>query len=225
MQADTLRKRMLWLFVACLALTAAIAIVVVLSGTWSLFVARVLSSSASISAASICGMSCAAFIERGRQVAWGHAGVLLALATLIVAWAAIWTDSPGDAQIKLTMVMVVWTVAFAHAELLLLPKLAREHAWVQLAAVAAIAALALLLTYIVIDQRTGDAIGRVLATLSIFVALLTLVVPVLWRIGGAARGASAAHEQLVLTKGEDGAWCDRAGNRYSVQPIDESRST
>ena len=213
---------MLWLFVGCLAFTAAVAMVTVLSGSFNEFVLRVLASSASVSAASVCGMACTAFVERGGHRRWGQAGVVLAVATLVVALATLWTDNPSDEQIRLTMVKVVWSVAAGHGELLLLPRLARDHSWVQRVAVAAIATLALLLTYVVIDTDPGEWMGRLIATVSILVALLTLVVPVLWKLGGDARNAPAAREQLLLTRSEDGCWSDDRGRRYSVQPLDEA---
>jgi hypothetical protein len=216
---------MLWLFVGCLAFTAAAAVVTVLTGVFNEFVARVLGSSASISAASICGMACAAFAEHGRRPKLGVAGIVLSVVTLALALVTIWTDSPGEAQLKLVLVMVVWAVAVAHAELLTLPSLAASYGWVQLAAVAMIATLALLLTWIVYDGDPGEAFGRLLAVNSILVALFTLVVPVLWKIGGDAGRAAATKPQMVLTRGEDGVWEDASGARYVLQRLEEDRGS
>ena len=218
MQAGSLRKRMLWLFVGCLALTAAIAIVTVLTGAFSDFVGRVLASSASVSAASVCAMACAAYQERGARPELGAAGVSLAGMTLAVALVAIWQPSPSTALVKWVLVMVVWSVGVAHAQLLLLPRLAPRHRWIQRAAVVAIGALAALLTLVIFDGDPGEAFGRWLAVHSILVALLTLVVPVVWRIGRESEDSGA---KLSLRRDAAGGWSDARGRRYDVRPLDE----
>ncbi len=216
MQAGSLRKRMLWLFVGCLAVTAAIAIVTVLTGAFSEFVGRVLASSASVSAASVCAMACAAYQERGARSELGAAGVALAGMTLAVALVAIWQQSV--ALVKWVLAMVCWSVAVAHAELLLLPRLAPRHRWIQRAAVVAIGTLAALLTWVVFDGDPDEALGRWLAVHSILVALLTLVVPVVWRIG---RESGDGGSQLVLRRDAAGSWFDARGRRYEVRPLED----
>ncbi len=216
MQAGSLRKRMLWLFVGCLAVTAAIAIVTVLTGAFSEFVGRVLASSASVSAASVCAMACAAYQERGARPELGAAGVALAGMTLAVALVAIWQQSV--ALVKWVLAMVCWSVAVAHAELLLLPRLAPRHRWIQRAAVVAIGTLAALLTWVVFDGDPDEALGRWLAVHSILVALLTLVVPVVWRIG---RESGDGGSQLVLRRDAAGGWFDARGRRYEVRPLED----
>ena len=218
MQAGSLRKRMLWLFVGCLAVTAAIAIVTVLTGAFSEFVGRVLASSASVSAASVCAMACAAYQERGARSELGAAGVALAGMTLAVALVAIWQQSPSAALVKWVLAMVCWSVAVAHAELLLLPRLAPRHRWIQRAAVVAIGTLAALLTWVVFDGDPDEALGRWLAVHSILVALLTLVVPVVWRIG---RESGDGGSQLVLRRDAAGSWFDARGRRYEVRPLED----
>ena len=98
MEPGELRRKLLWLFVACLGVTALLAIAAVLGGDFSDFVLRVLGSSASVSAASICAMACAAFRERSRWPALGTAGIVLAAITLAFALVAIWRERLADLE-------------------------------------------------------------------------------------------------------------------------------
>ena len=207
------------MFVGFLAFTAAISIAAVVTGAFNDFVARVLASSASVSAASVCAMACAAYLERGR-VRWiGVAGVALAATALAMALVVIWTPSPAADLVKLVLVLVVWTVAFAHAALLLSPQIAPRHGWVPRAAVAAVASLAILATLVVIDGDFGEGFGRLLAVNSILVALLTSVVPVVWKIGGEPARASEERARLVLSETASGDWIDARGRLFSVRPL------
>lgn len=229
MDPRALRRTFLWVFVGFLAVTALLAIAAVLSGDFGDFEARVLGSSGSISAASICAMACAAFRERGRVPQLGTLGIALSGLALAVVLVTIWIHRPDDGLVKTALVLVVWAVATAHGELLLLPALAR-HGWAQVAAVAAIAVLALLLTFSIIGENIDEGMVRLIGVMAIVVALFTLVVPILWKIGGTAPAgaATAARDAattpgagtLVLRQAADGFWVDPAGARYAVQRLD-----
>lgn len=226
MEPSSLRRKFLWSFLACLAITALVAIAAILDGRFDETKGRVLASSASISGASICAMACAAFVERGRVPWLGGVGIALAglalLLVLIVLWAATRQRPWGRAALLAT----IWAVATAHAELLLLPRLSRAHRLVQPAAVAAIGTLATVLSVLVFWPSLGESVLQVVAVLSIVVALLTLAVPVLWKIGGTAEApapVAAPRDHLSLRRAADGTWVDGSGRRYAVQPLDAAR--
>lgn len=223
MDPRALRRLFLWVFLGFLGCTALLAIGAVLSGSFGELQARVLASSASVSAASICAMACAAFRERGRVPGLGTAGIALAGVALAAVLVAVWTEHPGESQMRWTFTIVVYAVATAHAELLLLPRLSPRHAPMQLLAVGSIALLAVLLTVAILGHVDNEGMMRTVAVVAIVVALQTLAIPILWKIGGdegvsgAAGGASAP--QLVLRQGADGVWVDAAGARYVVRRL------
>lgn len=217
-----LRRAFLWSFVGCLAFTALVAIVTVLSGDFGETQARVLASSGAVSAASVCAMACAAFRERGRVPQLGTLGIVLAGIALVATLVTVWQEAPDDGLIKTALVLSIWAVAVAHAELLLLPVLAVRHRPVQVAAVVAIATLAALLTVLIVGELSGNAFARLLGVVSIVVALLTLVVPIVARIGGEARVAQDTPGRLVLQRGPDGVWVDASGARYAVTPLEHA---
>ena len=74
MNPENAKRIFLKLFIGFLSLTATIAILSVLSGDFDEFQLKILASSFSISAASICSMSCAAFVEKKKKKELGILG-------------------------------------------------------------------------------------------------------------------------------------------------------
>lgn len=222
MSPRDLRRAFLWSFVGCLGFTALVAIVAVLSGDFGETQLRVLASSGAVSGASVCAMACAAFRERGRVPQLGTIGIALAGIALVATLVTVWQQDPDEGLIKSTLVLTIWAVAVAHAELLLLPALALRHRPVQVAAVGAIATLAAMLTALIVGEVSGDEFARLLGVLAIVVALLTLVVPIVAKIGGETAAPGSAPARLVLQRGPDGVWVDAGGTRYAVTPLDRA---
>lgn len=222
MQTSDLRRVFLWLFLACLGLTAVLAIGALLADSFGELQARVLATSASVSAASFCAMAGAAYRERGRLPWLGSAGIGLDVVALGAALVAIWSEEPGDRQVEVTVLIAVWAAAAAHAQLLTLPRLQASFGWVQVLCLAAIATLAALISFMVLERIDSEAMGRAIGIASIVVTLLTLTVPILWKIGGGASPTDAAGtaDELALRRGIDGVWVDRAGVRYEVRRVD-----
>ena len=217
-----LRQAFLWLFLGFLALTALVAMVTVLSGTFGQTEGRILGSSATVSAASVCAMACAAFRERDRGRRLGSLGIGLAIAAAAALLVQIWRQGENETQVKVTLLLVTYAAGMAHAELLWMPRLLPAHRWVQKAAVAAIATLDALLTYLILGGGGDDAVARLAIAVSIVVALLTLVVPILWKIGGASRAVPGDPARLSLSRQADGAWVDGAGVRYEVRRLEDA---
>lgn len=220
MDASTLRKRFLWGFLVALAITAMVAIVAILGEGFGDLQWRIMATSGAVSAASICAMACAAFLERGRMPWFGHVGLGLTGLALALMLVVTWCDPrPSQPWGRLTALTTIWAVAAAHAQLLLLPRLGARHRMVQSAAVVAIAVLAALLSFIVFDVDLVRHMVQQVAVLAIVVALLTLAVPILWRIGGERDAAPPVLEQLTLQRTEDGHWIDAGGVRYEVRRL------
>jgi len=217
MDARALRRTFLWLFLGCLCLSALLAIVAVLAGRFGDLELRIVASSSTVSGASICAMACAAFRERERGRRLGTIGIGLAGLAAAMMLLLIWTDGQNRTQARLALVLAVYAVAMAHAQLLWLPRLAERHRWAQVAAVGAIGLLALMLTAVILGDVDDEAMLRLTIVVGIVVALLTLAVPILWKIGAAGGEAGTGPARLVLHRAPDGAWVDAAGARYDVQ--------
>lgn len=217
MDTGHLRKLLLKIFIAFLGLTALIAIISVLAGDFGEVQLKILATTSIISGAAICSMSCAAFIGKGRQVGLGSLGILFSVAAAVFAIAGMWPQIENEVFWQFTLTLTVLAVAIAHAFLLLLPELDKEHKWIQTAATAAIAGLSLLLIVAVWGKISSEEYYRFVAVAAIIVALLTLVVPIMMKM---RRGDGQKRERIVLERVDGDIFRDVSGKRFQLKEID-----
>lgn len=219
------RSLLLKTFIGFLALTALIGIVTVLTGEFGEVQLKTLGTTFTISAASICAMACAAFIEKRNAPALGWVGIALNFSAATMLIFAMWAEFGDAIYWKLTLTLIVLGLAFAHALLMHLPTLAEEYEWVQAVTAGAISVLALLIIVAFWGEVDNSAYYRVLAVVSIIVVLLTLVIPILLKLGKApadaetARPSSVHAGQLVLTPVDGQYYEDAQGVVYRVEKV------
>ena len=102
MNYKEIRRFSLIVFIGFLILTALIAIVSVLSGTFGDIQWKILGTTFTISAASICSMACAAFMEKKKQVPVGMAGIALCVITAALVIIGMWPEINCDEYWKVT---------------------------------------------------------------------------------------------------------------------------
>ncbi len=210
------------LFIGFLSLTAAIAILSVLSGDFGDFQLKVLATTFTISAASICSMSCAAFIDKKKKREFGLVGIVLSGIAAALVIAGMWSEMDEEAYWKITLSLIVFSVALAHAFLLILPDLDSEHRWARKVSCVAVGILALQITGAVWGEIDDEGYYKLLAAVSIVVVLLTLVIPILVKI---RKGGDSSIKTLVLTENQDGTFCDQSGTIYQVTKIEAGQSS
>lgn len=209
------RKLALKLFIVFLGLTAIVAIVCVLGGEFGSLQIKILLTSTTISAASICAMSCAAFIEKKKLPGLGLTGIALSVVSAALVILGVWAEIETEGYWKFTGSIIVVAVAFAHAFLLILPELDQGHRWVQGATTISIGVLALQIIAAIFGEIDSEGYYQILAAVAILVGLGTLVVPILMKLGKGER-----RELLVLERMEGGLYRDRAGGSYRVTRVD-----
>jgi len=219
---EIIRKSSLKIFICFLIITALFAIVSVLSGEMGDFQLKTLATTFTISAASICSMSCAAFIEKRRMKWLGISGILLSIAAAAFLIAGLWPEVDSHDYWKFTGTLITLAVCLAHAFLLYLPELDDDHNWVQPATAISIGTLALLIMIAVWGEIDDEGYYRLLAAVSIVVALGSLVVPILMKM---QKGSGPKKELLILEKTEGDTYRDSAGKQYIVKEIDTEEST
>lgn len=212
------KRLFLKLFVGFLCLTAAVAILSVLSGDFGEFQMKVLASSFSISAASICAMSCAGFMAKRKQKQLGLMGMVFSVAAAVFLNAGLWLEIDGAEYWKATITLIVIAAALAHAFLLALPDLNPRYRRVQIAAGISIGFLASQIIVLIWAEVRDGSYLRFLVVVSIVVVLLTLVIPILMKIGG--RGPQR-RGRLLLSEKVDGTYVDESGQSYRVTKISE----
>ncbi len=216
MDYTEIRKLSLRIFLGFLGLTALIAIISVLRGKFGELQFKILATTFAISAASICSMSCAAFIEKRKLLELGLAGIALSVVAAILVIVGIWAEIDSDEYWKTTITVIVSAVAFAHSFLLVLPELDDKQKWVQPASAVSIGVLALQIIAAVWGEIDYEGYYRILAVVAIIVGLETLAIPILMKL---RKGNIQKKEKLVLEKIENDIYSDSAGNKYQLRKM------
>ena len=231
-----IRRLLLKVFIGCLSLTALLAIVSVLSGKSGETQIKVLATTFSICAGSICAMPCAGFLERKGAKGIGFTGLIATAVAVLLAIGGVWGQIPGlarwiiTAYWKTTATVGVVAVALAYGCLLRLPTLAARYRWTQTVSSILIGLLAVQILVGLWGEIKEDGYYRVMAANSILVVLLSLVIPICTKLGTKAykpaedlgQGAKPFDqlpENLVLRKVSTGVFSDEAGRRYRVTEI------
>lgn len=210
------KKLSLQFFIGFLALTALLAIVSVLAGEFGKIQRNILATTFTISAASICSMACAAFIEK-HQLRWlGLSGIVLATLSGALIIIGIWAEITNEWYFKFTVTSVVLTAAFAHGFLLLLPKLKKNHQWVQKITTMTIISLATLILIAMWGEIGSTTYYRIMAVVAILLGLETLVIPILLKL---RKKESVQEERLVLQNLENDIYEDSVGKQYQVTEL------
>jgi len=211
------KRRLLKVFIAFLGLTAVVAIVAVLRGEFGDLEVKILLTTITISAASICSMGCAAFVDRRGQVVLGLLGIGLSVLTTFLVVAGVWELFASEAYWRGTGVLATFAVAFPHAFLITLPDLNRSHRWVQLVGVSLVGVLALQLAVALVVEIDSEPYYQILVAVAILVGLATLVTPILARL---RRASEPTRAKLVLVQEREGIYRDDRGRYFRVAPID-----
>jgi hypothetical protein len=217
MHYSDIRKLFLWIFLGFLVLTALVGIISVLSGEFGKIQVKILGTCLTISAASICSMACAAFMEKRRRRWLGLSGILLSIITAALVIIGIWPEIESDEYWKTTGTLAVFAVAFAHGFLLLLPTLDDHHKWIQVVTSVSIGILALQLAIAIWGEIDSETYFRFVGVTAILVVLETLVIPILIKF---RQGDGNEIKQLVLQCVREDVYEDASGKRYQVSRID-----
>ena len=225
MDVTKLREPLLKVFIWFLVITALIAIIAVLAGEFGEFIVKVVVTSTSISAASLCGMSCAAFVERRGRHELGITGVALAWAAAAMIICGIWFEWGDDDYWKAIGVLSVSAGAIAHICLLGLPQLDARHRWAQPFATVSITILAIQLNFTIIFELFDDDLVlyfRLLAVVAILTGLVTLTIPILVKL---RKNAQSAAQRLVLEHLDGDRYKADNGTIYHVTAVSPPPNT
>jgi len=222
MNSRELKRTLLKVFIGFLSLTAAIAILSVLTGEFGEFQVKVLATTMTISAASICSMSCAALSEIRRKKVLGAVGIGFACVAACLVIGGVWGEFSDQDYWRTTGSCIVVAVAFAHGFLLVLPSLAPAYRWIFLAGPVCIGLLGIQILLVLWEVTDSDLFFRAATVNSILVVLLTLVVPIFMRIGGSrSMSATESDTSIRLTRRYSDVFVDGDGALYRVIPESE----
>ena len=180
-----LKKLALWLFIGSIAVSAVLGIAILLFGAFGYIQERILLTTLTISATSICGLACGALWESKRRVIFPSAGAILALFAALMIIVGIWAQISNESFWRFSASVGLVAVATAHTCLLSLTRLVRRFSWALIAAIVSIYALAAELIYVIYRTPHSDTFARITGATSIVAAALSILMPLFHRLSKA----------------------------------------
>lgn len=230
----------LWFLITSVGASAVLGIVIVLAGSFSDLQVRVILTTLTISAASICALACGALWESLRKLLLPLPGIILASVTAILVIIGIWAEIKNEEFWKFTISVGLLAVATAHACLLALARLAQRFVWSRVVAFVAVYVLACLFIYLIYFTPKGDSFIRIIGATSIIVAALTILTPLFQRLSRGdldiVDGPVATEDQrlsatitcprcgVAQVNSSDEIQCGDCGCRFLVTILDEGRA-
>lgn len=176
------KKLALWFLIISVSISAALGIIAILTGNFGEFEVRIILTTLTISAASICALAAGALWEsQNRRVMPAVSGSLAIFAALLLI-SGIWLEPSAVGFWKFTATISVFAAATAQACLVSLAQLAPRFKWIRVAALGAIFLLAILITIVIWDETGEERIFRAMGALGIIVAALTIMMPIFHRL-------------------------------------------
>jgi hypothetical protein len=228
----SLKKLALWFLIASVGISAVFGIVAILSGSFGAFQIRIILTTLTISAASICALASGALWEERDARFLPMAGVVLAVLAATLLIVGIWFEPEGEHFWKLAASLGVLAAATAHDCLLSLAKLAVRFIWARVLSFAAIYLLALLIIAAIYVEPEGDLGFKLIGATAIVVAALTIMTPIFHRL---SRTDLSSDKQRVLEtincpqcaaqlpRLPTVTTCDRCGCRFVLNILNEGQ--
>jgi len=187
------------LLIGSVAISAVVAIGVVLFGNFGNFEVRVMMTTLTVTVTSILGLACGAYLESRRGRAVPIAGIALSIAAALMTFLIIWNVyDRSETFIKATGSVTLLALCCSHLSLLSLARLDKRFAWSQMLAFVAVWLLATILLYLIWFEPAGesDLIFRMIGILSIVIAAVTVMTPVFHKLSAKENGVAAIDAEI-----------------------------
>lgn len=180
-----LRRFFLYLLIGSVTVSAVIGIAVILIGNFGELESKILLTTMTITATSILGLACGAYLETGRGRVMPLAGIALSVVSAAMWMIVIWSwQETNDTFVKALMSATLLAASCSHLSLLSLARLDKRFAWSLIAAHAAVWSLSAIVLYLIwlTPPEPSELIARILGVLGIIIASLTVVTPVFHKL-------------------------------------------
>ncbi|MBN1810063.1 MAG: hypothetical protein JW909_13430 [Planctomycetes bacterium] len=242
-EKTALRKSALWALVISIGASALLGIVALVSGDFGKIQIKILLSSLSISAGSICTLVCAFLLEKKKILVLSIPGMALGALGTILLITGIWTEMDEEVFWKTTAIVWFFAAATTHVSLLNLARLSQKYLWSLIAATAVFYLLAIVLTVMVLWEIDEEFMLRGIGVLGILAAALSILIPVFHRLsrpGSPAPGGSTPTIQpppdgsirmlcpvcgAEQTAPAGGVTCTACGSRFVITIVEDKTKT
>ena len=179
-----LKKTFLITMIVALCLSALSGIIIFLTGEFGRTEGRILLTTLSVAGYSLAGLACSALYDKNRGVE-ALAGMVTSIIGFLYSVGIIWEiiNWSWDSSWKFLLTLIIFSVAFAHACLMLL--IESSHRVVQIAVIGtliSIIALALLLMVLIWGENFNEFLIRLIGVVAICDALGTICSPILNKV-------------------------------------------
>ena len=203
MKKLNLKKLFLIAAITSVAVSAVIGISVILFGNFGDFETKILLTTVTVSVISILGLACGAYLE-SRQARWlPIAGIIFAIVSGIMWIVLVWSGNYRTQYFtEILMSATLVAAACAHLSLISLAKLDARFLWSRwmlYTAVASLVAILLWLTWTHFDP-SDSWLARVMGALSIVIAALTIVTPVLHKLSSEKTDAATIDAEIATLR-------------------------
>ncbi|MBX3292181.1 MAG: hypothetical protein KF881_04710 [Acidobacteria bacterium] len=200
-----LRRFFLYLLIGSVTVSAVIGIAVILIGNFGELESKILLTTMTITATSILGLACGAYLETGRGRVMPLAGIALSVVSAAMWMIVIWSwQETNDTFVKALMSATLLAASCSHLSLLSLARLDKRFAWSLIAAHAAVWSLSAIVLYLIwlTPPEPSELIARILGVLGIIIASLTVVTPVFHKLSTHEPDLDAIDEKITRLKEE-----------------------
>lgn len=184
-----IKKSFLYCLIISVAIAAVVGISAILSGDFGWIEVRILLTTLTVSAGSMCGLACWAYLASKRGRVLPLSGIVLTLAGSAMILIGLWGEVDSEGFWKATATACVFAVACAHLALLSLARLAQWFQWSLVAAHVVVFGVASLIVYLIFSEGNKEGMFRLLAVAAIVDAAITLVIPIFHRLSRAEQPA------------------------------------
>jgi hypothetical protein len=200
-----LKKVFLYILILSVAMSALVGIGILVLGNFGELETRVLLTALTVTGTSIFGLACGAYIESGRGRILPWSGIAFALVSAVMWMYLIWHGVVhDDLFVKPLMSVTLLSAGCSLLSLLSLARLDPRFFWFPYGTHAAVWLLVGYLLSLIwrpsfIDT---DTTPRVIGVLSIVVAAITLVTPILHKLSSSELEADAIDAEIEKLKGK-----------------------
>ncbi len=160
-------------------------ILAILIGDFGEFQLKVLLTTLTISAASLCGVCCGAALEIRSSRGLPMMGIFLAGIAAMLVISAIWLEPHAEAFWKTTSTISIFAFALSHLSLLSLARLTESYEWAMRAAYIVVLSVACLLAGLIFWEPSNEVLFRSLGVLGVLDGAITVLIPIFHRLSRA----------------------------------------
>lgn len=205
MESLNLKKFFLYLLIASVAFSSIVGIFVILFGNFGEFETKILLTTLAVTVTSILGLANGAYFETGRGRILPILGIFFSVVSAILWISLVWYGTAhNNFFARLLLSINLFAAACSHVSLLSIARLDQKFMWSHFAVHASVWSLTAILLYSIwrAFENITDFQTRIIGVLSIVIAALTIVTPILHRLSGQKTESEEIDARIVELKAE-----------------------